>query len=112
MDTQDVASYLQQQRTLFPPHHLHLLEKLLLNADEAQMARFASTPLKSPGVALLLAIFGGMLGLDRFYLGQPAAAAGKVLTGALCGTWWLADCILIRQAARMRNQRKAMEILG
>jgi len=45
--------------------------------------------------ALLLSIFLGGLGVDRFYLGFTVLGIVKLLTGGGCGIWWLIDVILI-----------------
>jgi hypothetical protein len=45
--------------------------------------------------ALLLSIFLGWFGVDRFYMGQPLLGIGKLVTGGGCGVWWLIDVILI-----------------
>ena len=45
--------------------------------------------------ALLLSIFLGGLGVDRFYLGYTVLGIVKLLTGGGCGIWWLIDLILI-----------------
>ena len=44
---------------------------------------------------LLLSIFLGGLGVDRFYLGYTVLGIVKLLTGGGCGIWWLIDVILI-----------------
>jgi len=45
--------------------------------------------------ALLLSIFLGYLGIDRFYLGQTGQGVGKLLTLGGCGIWSLIDLIQI-----------------
>ena len=70
-------------------------------------APFASAASTVPGLfsqkqwltALLLSIFLGGLGVDRFYLGHTGIGIGKLLTLGGCGIWALIDMILIA----MRN---------
>lgn len=50
---------------------------------------------KSWIVALLLSIFLGSLGVDRFYLGYIGLGIVKLITCGGAGIWWLIDLILI-----------------
>jgi TM2 domain-containing membrane protein YozV len=46
-------------------------------------------------VTLLLAIFVGSLGVDRFYTGHTGLGVAKLLTCGGAGIWWLIDIIFI-----------------
>jgi TM2 domain-containing membrane protein YozV/ribosomal protein L40E len=50
---------------------------------------------KSWFVALLLSIFVGYFGVDRFYLGKIGTGVLKLITMGGLGLWWLIDIILI-----------------
>lgn len=46
-------------------------------------------------LTLILSIFFGQLGVDRFMMGQVGLGILKLITLGGCGVWWLIDVILI-----------------
>jgi TM2 domain-containing membrane protein YozV len=57
-------------------------------------------PEKSWLVALLLSVFLGFFGVDRFYIGRTRSAIVKLVTLSCFGIWWLSDIILIASEYR------------
>jgi hypothetical protein len=50
---------------------------------------------RSRTVALVLAIFLGVFGAHRFYLGRPRSAVLQIFTFGGLGVWWLYDLVLV-----------------
>lgn len=69
----------------------------------------ASALSKSSTTAILLGVFIGYLGVDRFYAGQPGLGVLKLLTCGGAGLWWVIDWFLIGDAVEQANLRTARE---
>lgn len=50
---------------------------------------------RSRGVALALAVFGGFLGLHRFYAGKIGTGIAQICTLGGLGVWWFYDLVLV-----------------
>lgn len=59
---------------------------------------------KSWLATLLLSIFLGELGIDRFYLGKIGTGILKLITVGGFGIWWLIDLILVIAGATKDKQ--------
>ena len=61
---------------------------------------------------LVISLFGGSLGIDRFMLGQVGLGIGKLLTCGGCGIWSIVDLFLIMDATRQSNAQKLFAVIG
>ncbi len=61
-------------------------------------------------VTLLLSIFLGTLGVDRFYTGHIGLGLLKLITAGGCGIWWIVDVIMIANGSfKDSNGRKLVK---
>ncbi len=51
--------------------------------------------MKNKTTALILSIFLGELGIDRFYLGYTGLGILKLITAGGFGVWWIIDIVMI-----------------
>ena len=61
-------------------------------------------------IVLVVSILLGYLGIDRFLVGDVGIGLLKLLTGGVCGIFWLVDLFLITGRVDEYNRRKANEI--
>lgn len=79
--------------------------------SEAKLRTLTSLELKDPTTMLLISIVLGVLGIDRFMLGQNGMGTLKLLTGGLCGILYIVDIIQITKLTKKYNSDSVREIL-
>ena len=90
-----------------PSESLNQIRQHLEHAQDFNGAQVAIAQMKDPIIVLVISLFVGYLGIDRFYLGDTGMGIGKLLTGGGCGIWAIIDLFLIMGAAKQKN----MELL-
>ena len=96
----------------FPPEYTMYIRQHLERLDDSGMNFVQSIPYSEPTTALILSLFLGGLGIDRFYIGSIGIGIGKLLTFGGLGLWTLIDWFLIMGAARQRNYIALMQAIG
>ena len=61
--------------------------------------------------ALLLSIFLGGLGVDRFYMGYTGLGILKLITCGGCGIWAIIDWFLIMGTTREKNYHRLLSVI-
>ncbi|KFC57636.1 hypothetical protein FEM08_35930 [Flavobacterium gilvum] len=87
----------------FEAHHLNTIREKLISLDDSQWQRLQLTQFKDPTTSLLISIFAGQLGIDRFFIGDTGMGVGKLLTCGGFGIWAIVDWFLIQGATREKN---------
>jgi TM2 domain-containing membrane protein YozV len=83
-----------------------LIREKLLSIDDSKSGIVHSLQFKEPTTALIISIFGGAYGIDRFYIGDTGMGVGKLLTCGGLGIWAIVDWFLIQGATKEKNLEK------
>ncbi len=103
VDPADVENYIMSNREFFPSIKLIYLKNKLLKMDKDKFERICLCDLKSPTIILLVSVFLGGLGIDRFMIGDIGIGILKLLTGGLCGIFWIYDIFTITERVKKIN---------
>lgn len=94
-----------------PESQLPMIRERLLNLDDDRAIAVQMVQFKDPTITLMLSIFCGGYGIDRFYIGDTGIGIGKLLTLGGCGIWAIIDWFLITNATRKKNLEKLCQVL-
>jgi TM2 domain-containing membrane protein YozV len=111
MDAQKVDMFLLANGKYFESHQIAMIRDRLLVMDDSKWVLLQSIPLKDPQTSLLISIFVGAYGIDRFYIGDTGLGVGKLLTCGGLGIWAIIDWFNIQSATRNKNFEKIQNIL-
>lgn len=106
-----VDTYVMTNQKYLPAEKIALLRERLLAADDSKFNMISSVEFKDPMTLLLISIFLGELGIDRFMMGEVGMGVLKLLTGGLCGILWIYDLITIQKRAKELNFNNLMAVL-
>lgn len=103
MDKQQIDLYLTTNAKYFEATAIPVLRAKLERADETTFLSIQSCDLKNPNVLLIVSIFLGTFGIDRFMLGDIGIGILKLLTGGCCGILTLVDWFTISKKTKQKN---------
>lgn len=81
-------SFIGTNSDRLPAAYLSVLRERLSLLDESSLSGLVMLQTKQPIISLLLSIFLGVYGVDRFYMGQTKFGMFKLLTGVLGFLVW------------------------
>ena len=107
-----VDQWLAINAKYFPTEQVQYIRQRLEALPEQQLSMLYAISFQDPTMMLIISLFGGSLGIDRFILGQVGLGIGKLLTCGGCGIWAIVDWFLIMDATRQSNAQKLFAVIG
>ncbi|MCH5179014.1 MAG: TM2 domain-containing protein [Prevotellaceae bacterium] len=107
-----VDAFLLTTEECFSPTDISMIRMRMESAADEKWALLEKIDFRSPQTALMLSIFGGPIGVDRFYIGDTLLGLIKTITCGGLFVWAFVDQFLIIKATRERNLRLLMEVLN
>ena len=111
MDAQKVDMFIMTNQKYLPSDSIVFLKEKMLAADESKFALASSVDFKDPTTILLISLFLGSLGIDRFMLGDTGLGVLKLLTCGVCGIMTIVDWFVVMKKAKQVNYNNLMAIL-
>ncbi len=103
MDAQKVDMFIVANAKHFRSELIPQIRQRMLELDDSRWITLQSLQFKDPTTSLLISIFVGYLGIDRFYIGDVGLGIGKLLTCGGFYIWTIVDWFLIMDATRDKN---------
>ena len=111
MDQNKVDMYVMTNQKYFPPEKIMYLKEKLAAMDESKFAMVSTVELKDPTTLLIISLFLGGLGVDRFMLGDTGMGILKLLTGGCCGILTIIDWFTVMNRTKELNFNNLMTLL-
>lgn len=103
MEKNNIDLYLMTNAKYFEPSAIPIIRQKLENASDSEIMALQSVELKDPTTMILISIFIGGLGIDRFMLGDIGMGILKLLTMGCCGILTIIDWFTISKKAKEKN---------
>lgn len=108
MEENKITSFVIANKDKLPNNKIVYLKEKLTRANDSSFDALMATDLKSPITGLILSLFLGTLGIDRFYAGDVTKGILKLLTFGGCGIWAIIDLFLIMGYIKDKNYNDIM----
>jgi len=103
MDQQTIDNYIAANQKYFPAEKIMYIKEKLESLPEDKFMLVSSVELKDPTTLLIISLFLGSWGVDRFMLGDTGMGVVKLLTGGLCGILTVVDWCTIMKKTKELN---------
>ena len=111
MDQNKVDMYIMTNQKYFPAEKIMYIKEKLSAMDDSKLMMLQTIELKDPTTILLVSIFLGSLGIDRFMLGDIGMGILKLLTCGVCGILTIIDWFTVSKKTKELNFNNIMTML-
>lgn len=111
LDQQKIDMYIMTNQKYFPEEKIVYLKDRLRTMDEEKFSLISTIEMKEPTTLLLVSIFLGTLGIDRFILGDTGMGILKLLTAGCCGILTIVDWFTVSKRTKDLNFNKVMSLI-
>ena len=101
MEQQKLDMFIMTNKKYFPEEKIMYLKDKLRTVDDEKFGLISTVDFKDPTTLLLVSIFLGTLGIDRFMIGDTGMGVLKLLTAGCCGILTIVDWFTITKKASM-----------
>jgi len=103
MEQSKIDLFVSTMNEKFPAEKMLAIREQLEKLDDSKFGFIQSLNYKNPTTLLIISIFLGSFGVDRFMLGQTGLGVLKLLTCGGGGIWTIVDWFLITGKAKEAN---------
>ncbi len=111
MDQQKLDMFIMSNQKYFPAEKIMYLKDKLKSMDDEKFSVISTIELKDPTTILLVSIFLGGLGIDRFMIGDTGMGILKLLTAGVCGIMTIVDWFTISKKTKDLNFNNVMALI-
>ncbi len=111
MEASKVDMFIMTKGKYFESYQLLQIREKLVALPEDRWTTLQILQFKDPTLMLIISIFVGQFGVDRFIIGDTTLGIIKLLTCGGLGIWTIVDWFLIMGAAREKNTEQLASVL-
>lgn len=112
MTQQSANLFLTANAKKFDTMAIPMIQQHLAALPENKAALLSAADFKDPTLILVLSLFFGGLGVDRFLLGDTGMGILKLLTGGLFGILTIIDWFSVQKKTKEKNFEEFMRIVN
>jgi len=109
MEQSKIDIFVSSMSDKFPASQMAAVRSQLEKLDDDKFGLLQSLNYKNPITLLVVSLFIGGLGVDRFMLGQTGLGIAKLLTCGGLGIWTIIDWFTIMGKAKEQNFQLFMQ---